>query len=218
MVGTSLRSFAHPTNPSPRRSSAPLILILHTSAKESSQTASRLEANTRRPLILVHLRGMHCVPFATPRPGVAKIAPEPKKVVAMGVQRTYVRSCPISHVPVVVCQSVGIRTRGRTAAKGRRSRGSLENLLWRYCGRPASLSRDALMKATLLFATVTGSRRRTGAPRSQRGTRLKATTDRAFLVSTGSPTPARATEKACPSLPGVRAGNLPTNPRQHSLI
>src|SRR5262249_6703980 len=48
-----------------------------------------------------------------------------------------------------------------------------------------------------------------GAPRSQRGTRLKATTDRAFLVSTGIPTPARATEKACPSLPGERAGKFP---------
>src|SRR3954462_1541893 len=63
------------------------------------------------------------------------------------------------------------------------------------------------LKVSPSFATVTGSRRRTGAPRSQRGTRLKATTDRAFLVSTGIPTPARATEKACPSLPGVRAGN-----------
>src|SRR5262249_60676890 len=62
------------------------------------------------------------------------------------------------------------------------------------------------------LATVTGRRRRTGAPRSQRGTRLKATTDRAFLVSTGSPTPARATEKACPSLPGERAGKFPTDP------
>src|SRR5690242_12187828 len=63
------------------------------------------------------------------------------------------------------------------------------------------------LKVTSSFATVTGSRRRTGAPRSQRGTRLKATTDRAFLVSTGLPPPARATEKACPSLPGVRAGS-----------
>src|SRR5436305_7535853 len=62
------------------------------------------------------------------------------------------------------------------------------------------------LKVSPLLATVTGSRRRTGAPRSQRGTRLKATTDRAFLVSTGIPPPARATEKACPSLPGVRAG------------
>lgn len=201
-----------------RHSSAPLILILHIPAKESSQTTGRLAPNAPLLLMFVHLPNYHCDLFATPAPRIAKIAPQPKKVVAVGVQRTYLRTCPISHVPVVVCQSVGIRTRGRTAAKGRRSRGSLENLFWRYCGRPASLSRDALMKATLLFATVTGSRRRTGAPRSQRGTRLKATTERAFLVSTGSPTPARATEKACPSLPGVRAGNLPTNPRQHSLI
>src|SRR3954471_19009318 len=72
------------------------------------------------------------------------------------------------------------------------------------------------LKVSPPFATVTGSRRRTGAPRSQRGTRLKATTDLAFLVSTGIPPPARATEKACPSLPGVRAGSFPTNPRQHS--
>jgi hypothetical protein len=38
------------------------------------------------------------------------------------------------------------------------------------------------------------------------------------LVSTGIPTPARATEKACPSLPGVRAGKFPTNPRQHNSV
>src|SRR6476659_5466412 len=74
-------------------------------------------------------------------------------------------------------------------------------------GQP--LSQEMPLKVSSLLATVTGSRRRTGAPRSQRGTRLKATTDRAFLVSTGSPTPARATEKACPSLPGERAGNTP---------
>src|SRR3954463_15166730 len=68
------------------------------------------------------------------------------------------------------------------------------------------LSQEMPLKVSSSVATVTGSRRRTGAPRSQRGTRLKATTDRAFLVSTGIPPPARATEKACPSLPGVRAG------------
>src|SRR5436305_13823293 len=47
----------------------------------------------------------------------------------------------------------------------------------------------------------------TGAPRAQRGTRLKATTERAFLA-----TPARMpglTEKACPSLPTVRNGFFP---------
>src|SRR5260370_31685412 len=74
------------------------------------------------------------------------------------------------------------------------------------------------LKVSPPLATVTGSRRRTGAPRSQRGTRLKGTTERAFVVSTGPPRPARATEKACPSLPGVRAGKLPTNPRQHNSV
>src|ERR1019366_1243574 len=72
------------------------------------------------------------------------------------------------------------------------------------------------LKVSSLLATVTGSRRRTGAPRSQRGTRLKATTDRAFLVSAGFPPAGANTEEACPSLPGVRAGSFPTNPRQHS--
>jgi len=51
----------------------------------------------------------------------------------------------------------------------------------------ASLSRDATLEGSFLLATVIGSRRRTGVLRSQRGTRLKATTERAFLVSTGSP-------------------------------
>lgn len=65
----------------------------------------------------------------------------PKKYVAQRTQNTYFPLCPISHVPVVVCQSVGIRTRGRTAAKGRRSRGSLKPLGFK---RPAPLSRDAV--------------------------------------------------------------------------
>src|SRR3569623_730172 len=74
------------------------------------------------------------------------------------------------------------------------------------------------IKVPMLFATVTDSRRRTGAPRSQRGTRLNATTYRAFLVSVGFPPASANTEEACPSLPGVRAGAFPTNPRQHSLV
>src|SRR3984893_18146547 len=65
------------------------------------------------------------------------------------------------------------------------------------------------LKVSALLATVTGSRRRTGAPRSQRGTRLKATTDRAFLVSAGFPSAGANTEEACPSFPGVRAGIIP---------
>ncbi len=112
-----------------RRKFSAFTLILHIIAKESSQIASRLGANAHDILTRVHLGRADCALFATPRTHIAKIAPRPKKVVAAGVQRTYLRSCPISHVPVVVCQSVGIRTRGRTAAKGRRSRGSLANLL-----------------------------------------------------------------------------------------
>jgi hypothetical protein len=48
----------------------------------------------------------------------AEIYPQPKKNVAKQNKKPYFQPCPISHVPVVVCQSVGIRTRGRTAAKG----------------------------------------------------------------------------------------------------
>src|SRR5439155_11248836 len=98
--------------------------------------------------------------------------------------------------------------------QGMKNRGSLKS----QDLRGQHLSQGMPLKVSPLLATVTGSRRRTGAPRSQRGTRLKATTDRAFLVSTGIPPPARATEKACPSLPGVRAGKLPTNPRQHNSV
>src|SRR5262249_50064328 len=42
-----------------------------------------------------------------------------KKFVAKQSQKDYFPTCPISHVPVVVCRSVGIRTRGRTAAKSK---------------------------------------------------------------------------------------------------
>src|SRR6185437_2601886 len=135
-----------------------------------------------------------------------EICPRREKILAKTIQKPYVRFCPISHVPVVVCQSVGIRTRGRTAAKGEVAEGR-SGRSDRSRLRGQHLSQGMPLKATSLLATVTGSRRRTGAPRSQRGTRLKATTDRAFLVSTGLPPPARATEKACPSLPGVRAGS-----------
>lgn len=143
---------------------------------------------------------------ATSQARVREICRYRKKILAPRSQKTYFVPCPISHVPVVVCQSVGIRTRGRTAAKGWKNRGSLTSIRTRG---GQHLSPGMPLKVSPLFATVTGSRRRTGAPRSQRGTRLKATTDRAFLVSTGGPTPARATEKACPSLPGDRAGNSP---------
>src|SRR3978361_594793 len=60
------------------------------------------------------------------------------------------------------------------------------------------------LKVSSRLATVTGSRRRTGAPRSQRGTRLKATTDRAFLVSAGFPPAGANTEEAFHFMTGVR--------------
>src|SRR3954466_9524434 len=98
--------------------------------------------------------------------------------------------------------------------QGMKDRGSLRSSDL----RGQHLSQGMPLKVPSLLATVTGSRRRTGAPRSQRGTRLKATTDRAFLVSAGSPPAGANTEEACPSLPGVRAGSFPTNPRQHSSV
>src|SRR3954467_11426072 len=98
--------------------------------------------------------------------------------------------------------------------QGMKNRGSLKSRDL----RGQHLSQEMPLKVASLLATVTGSRRRTGAPRSQRGTRLKATTDRAFLVSAGSPPAGANTEEACPSLPGVRAGSFPTNPRQHSSV
>src|SRR5262245_16707050 len=79
---------------------------------------------------------MRCA-HATAKGRVREISPQPKKIVAKQSQNAYLHTCPISHVPVVVCQSVGIRTRGRTAAKGWKNRGSSNK-------RPASLSRDAV--------------------------------------------------------------------------
>src|SRR5437868_12611920 len=74
---------------------------------------------------------------------LGKFASSLKKIVANQNQKSYFQPCPISHVPVVVCQSVGIRTRGRTAAKGWKNRGSLHK-------RPASLSRDAVEGLSIL--------------------------------------------------------------------
>src|SRR5216684_8324891 len=60
---------------------------------------------------------------------------------------------------------------------------------------------------SLLMRSAAGGE--TGVPRAQRGTRLKATTERAFLVSAGFPTAGVATEEACSSLPAVRNGIFP---------
>ena len=47
----------------------------------------------------------------------------------------YLPPCPISHVPVAACRSVGIRTRGRTAARGPKSRGT--SPVPRFLGSPS---------------------------------------------------------------------------------
>lgn len=84
---------------------------------------------------------------------------------------SYLTPCPISHVPVAACRLVGIRTRGRTAARSLRvDRRKVGNLRWRPRFRPDSNIKPAAGGET-------------GEPRSPRGTQLKATTERAFLVS-----------------------------------
>jgi hypothetical protein len=49
--------------------------------------------------------------------GTKDSSPLSQIILAMGRSRDYLRPRPISHVPVAVCRSVGIRTRGRTAAR-----------------------------------------------------------------------------------------------------
>src|SRR5271156_4751050 len=75
---------------------------------------------------------------------------------------------PNTHVPVVVCRSAGIWTRGQSTAPGRPAAG----------GEPANPAK--------------------------RGTRLEATTDRAFLVSAGPPKV--GAQRGLSILPGVRTG------------
>src|SRR6266436_36872 len=59
----------------------------------------------------------------------------------------------------------------------------------------------------------------TGVPRSPRGTRLKATTERAFLVSAGSP-PAGSGYRRGLFIIAARAdrGSPQSNPRQHGRV
>jgi hypothetical protein len=78
------------------------------------------------------------------------------------------KNLPNTHVPVVVCRSAGIWTRGQLTVLGRPAAG----------GEPAYPA--------------------------QRGTRLEATTDRAFLVSAGPPKV--GDQRGLSILPGVRTG------------
>src|SRR5690349_24715208 len=50
-------------------------------------------------------------------PACEELSAPCKKSLARIRDSTYVANCPISHVPVAACRSVGIRTRGRTAAR-----------------------------------------------------------------------------------------------------
>ena len=102
-------------------------------------------------------------------------------ILAMGRSRAYLRPRPISHVPVAVCRSVGIRTRGRTAARseiaktsgrkpgGRHGRSS-ENIDRQPEAKPAHLvlhegrglkqRRSGLLRSRRLFhQSVSGHRR-----------------------------------------------------------
>jgi hypothetical protein len=57
-----------------------------------------------------------CNRCAAAKPRAKKHWPKPQNSLASRVRNAYFARCPISHVPVAVCRSVGIRTRGRTAA------------------------------------------------------------------------------------------------------
>src|SRR5205085_3210445 len=81
----------------------------------------------------------------------------------------------------------------------------------RACGRvsvgghPDKRPDSRLRKWSHFLAHAIGSRRRTGAPRSPRGTRLKATTERAFL---GPPARMPDYRRGLSFLPGVRNGSF----------
>ena len=105
----------------------------------------------------------------SPRPPLARklLAPGRKNPCA-GARFAQIVMSPNTHVPVVVCRSAGIWTRGQLTALGRPAAG----------GEPAYPA--------------------------QRGTRLEATTDRAFLVSVGPPKV--GAQRGLSILPGVRTG------------
>ena len=84
--------------------------------------------------------------------GIVNFSERRKKLLRFSAFRPN-KGLPNTHVPVVVCRSAGIWTRGQLTVRGRPAAG----------GEPANPA--------------------------QRGTRLEATTDRAFLVSVGPPKP-----------------------------
>lgn len=106
----------------------------------------------------------------------------------------YLHACPISHVPVVACRLVGIRTRGRTAA--------------RRLGNAPATCRAVFQgrRKTRGLRYLTGSRRLTGELCPPQRTRLEATTIGLFwsqLVSRAS------YRRGLFFLPAVRRGGVP---------
>ena len=107
--------------------------------------------------------------------------------------------CPISHVPEAACRLVGIRTRGRTAA---RDTGSLSGDGYPRGKDPGDEPRPEQRPAA-------GGE--TGEPRSPRGTQLKATTNGLFW----SRRPSKGRHRRGLFLFARRAvGVIPSNPRQ----
>lgn len=102
-----------------------------------------------------------------------KFSPRALVLLARRGRSAYTPPCPISHVPVVACWSADLRTRGR---------------------KNASRWGKALGRTLKNGPAAGGENRR---PRPKRVTQLKATTERAFLVSAGFQV--RRTKEACPS-------------------
>jgi hypothetical protein len=112
-----------------------------------------------------------------PRPGEDRASrrpencwPRAQETPCAGARFAQILILPNTHVPVVVCRSAGIWTRGQLTVLGRPAAG----------GEPAHPAK--------------------------RGTRLEATTDRAFLVSAGPPKV--GAQRGLSILPGVRTGHL----------
>jgi hypothetical protein len=84
------------------------IFFLCATPNRSSRSRPKASATLRR-----HAPSSSLKTFAATRVARERF----EKILAMRLHIAYVRDCPISHVPVAVCRSVGIRTRGRTAAR-----------------------------------------------------------------------------------------------------
>ena len=108
--------------------------------------------------------------FPWNRPSRTKLFASTRETPCAEARFAQIVTLPNTHVPVVVCRSAGIWTRGQLTVLGRPAAG----------GEPANPAK--------------------------RGTRLEATTDRAFLVSAGPPKV--GAQRGLSFLPGVRTGHF----------